>query len=313
MGDSKSLVSQESSDLAIAEANAQADQQIAIAQHWATKLIQIVEKCHMAQDIAGKKYLMVEGWQVIGEFAHVRPIVEWTKPWRDDVSGDVIGYEARVLLHNKDGEVVSSGESSCGFDAFPCRGKDGSEKQKAARSAAQTWAASRAYRNKFAFVAKLGGYEPTPAEEMTGTTESQETMPNCPKCGHNKSVIRGKAEWGGGLVCWKNHKITPGCGASWKNGGNETPQKAANLPKNNVSAGNKASIYQETDSHKTLEKALFDYCEGDFIKMGDMLQGLTQWESGGKIRPGKKEIGAISEKMAIVALDKFQKEFGVKV
>lgn len=141
--------------------------------------------------------------------------------------------------------------------------------------------------------------------------ESQGALPNCPKCGHNKSVIKGKKEWGGGYICWKKHKTTPGCGATWKSNGNESSQKTDDPPKENKFTGNKTAIFEETDTHKRLEKALYDHCDGDFIKMGDLLQGLTQWESGGKLRPGKKEIGAISEKMALVALEKFAKEFGI--
>ena len=150
------------------EMKRQADLRIEIATYWAEKLMDIVEKRNMATTIQGKKYLQVEGWQVVGELCGVTPIVEWTRPWMD---GDQKrGYEARVNIMDRDGRIVSSGESSCGFDAFPCRGKTGSEQEKAARSAAQTWAASRAYRNKFGFVAKLAGYEPTPAEEMGGVT-----------------------------------------------------------------------------------------------------------------------------------------------
>ena len=147
------------------EMKRQADLRIEIATYWAQKLMDVVEKRNMATTIQGKKYLQVEGWQVVGELCGVTPIVEWTRPWMD---GDQKrGYEARVNIVDRDGRIVSSGESSCGFDAFPCRGKTGSEQEKAARSAAQTWAASRAYRNKFGFVAKLAGYEPTPSEEMS--------------------------------------------------------------------------------------------------------------------------------------------------
>src|SRR3990172_827517 len=150
------------------EMKRQADLRIEIATYWAEKLMDIVEKRNMATTIQGKKYLQVEGWQVVGELCGVTPIVEWTRPWMD---GDQKrGYEARVNIMDRDGRIASSGESSCGFDAFPCRGKTGSEQEKAARSAAQTWAASRAYRNKFGFVAKLAGYEPTPAEEMSGVS-----------------------------------------------------------------------------------------------------------------------------------------------
>jgi len=322
MNADKEIVTGVSTAQVIQEGKARADTQIALAKHWATRLIEIVDQCDMSVAIGQKKYLQVEAWQVIGEFAGVSPVVEWTKPWIDeDEAGRVVGYECRVVLYNRDQEPVSSGESSCGFDSFPCKGKEGSEKKKAARSAAQTWALSRAYRNKYAFVAKLAGFEPTPAEEMTsGTTETQEGLPNCPKCGHNKSVIRGKKEYGGGYVCWTNHKVTPGCGAKWKFDGNESSKKTENPPKENKSdrlvtvkhtTGNKTAIFEETDTHKRLEKALYDHCDGDFIKIGTMLETLTAWkDSKGISHAGKKEIGAISEKVAVRAIERFNEEFG---
>lgn len=150
----------------LAERKLRADDQIQLATHWAKKLMEVVQKCSLSQDIGGKKYLEVEGWQMIGEFAHVTAVLDWTRPWLDQ-NGVIQGYEARANLRNEALEIIGSGESSCGFDGFPCRGKKGSEIDKAARSAAQTWAISRAFRNKFSYVAKIAGFEPVPAEEMT--------------------------------------------------------------------------------------------------------------------------------------------------
>lgn len=39
----------------------------------------------------------------------------------------------------------------------------------------------------------------------------------CPKC-DAPAIIKGKEEYGGGWVCWKNKKSTPGCGAKFKDG-----------------------------------------------------------------------------------------------
>lgn len=154
----------------IQEAKQQTDLIIQQATYWASSLMSVVEKCGMAKNVAGKKYLQVEAWLMIGEFAHVTPVIEWVKEWKGD-NAELIGYEARAQLQNEAGQIIGSGESSCGFDAFPCRGKQGSEKDKAAKSAAQTWAISRALRNKFGYVAKLGGYEAVPYEEMINTPD----------------------------------------------------------------------------------------------------------------------------------------------
>ena len=125
--------------------------------------MRIVERQKMFLIIAEKKYLYVEAWQTIGSFSGASAITNWVHPMIDN--DNCIGYEAKVDLIRK-GEIVSSAIMSCGFDEFPCRGKEGSAKHKAAKSAAQTWAESKAYRMKYGYVAKLAGYEPTPAEEM---------------------------------------------------------------------------------------------------------------------------------------------------
>jgi len=40
-----------------------------------------------------------------------------------------------------------------------------------------------------------------------------EKKPNCPNCGHGRAVIKGRAEWGGGWVCWKRKE---GCGLNFE-------------------------------------------------------------------------------------------------
>jgi hypothetical protein len=39
----------------------------------------------------------------------------------------------------------------------------------------------------------------------------------CPICGA-EAIIKGKQEYGGGWLCWKNHKTTPGCGMKFQEG-----------------------------------------------------------------------------------------------
>jgi hypothetical protein len=163
------------------ERKAATDLTIQTAIYWAKKLMEVVESCGLSRKMGDKKYLEVEGWQIIAEFSRTKAIPEWTRAWKDENTGEVVGYECRVKLENEAGEVIGAGESSCGLDAFPCKGKSGSEKDKAARSAAQTWAISRALRNKFSFVAKLAGYEPVPAEEMYTHNEP----PNAPDALYN--------------------------------------------------------------------------------------------------------------------------------
>ena len=131
----------------------------------ANALMNIVEQKKLYAIIQGKRYLEVEAWEVIGAFNRVSAITDYVKP----ITGknqEIIGYEAKVNLF-KGETMVGSGVMTCGLDEFPCKGKEGQAKNKAAISAAQTWATSKAYRLNYSWVAVLAGYQPVPAEEMT--------------------------------------------------------------------------------------------------------------------------------------------------
>ena len=136
---------------------------------WASALMEAVEQQKMYADMSGKKYLEVEAWQLVGMFANAHAVAQEPTPIEKD--GEVTGYLCTALVYQND-VVIGQGTMSCGLDAFPCRGKQGSEKNKAAMSAAQTWAISKALRNKFSFVAKLAGFEGTTADEMRGNDGS---------------------------------------------------------------------------------------------------------------------------------------------
>lgn len=45
----------------------------------------------------------------------------------------------------------------------------------------------------------------------------RETKRHCPKCGR-ETIIKGKAEWGGGWVCWNKPGKSDGCGAKFPDG-----------------------------------------------------------------------------------------------
>ncbi len=129
-------------------------------------LMDIVEKTGCFQLIAKKKYLQVEAWETIGAFNRVHAVVESVNPIIKE--GETIGYQAMVNLM-KGGEVVGGAIMPAFFTGSCCKGKEGDAKHNAAMSAAQTYATSKAYRMNFSYIAILAGYEPTPAEEMTGT------------------------------------------------------------------------------------------------------------------------------------------------
>lgn len=149
------------------------DEVVDNASHQAKLLMDIVNKTHCYQEISGKKYLQVEAWETIGAFNRVHAVTESITPIeRDKV---VVGYDAKVNLLNQVGLIVGGAIMSCYFTENACKGKVGDAKDKACKSAAQTFATSKAYRMNYSYVAILAGYQPTPAEEMTG--ESTDDRP----------------------------------------------------------------------------------------------------------------------------------------
>lgn len=153
-------------------------EQVEGMRQWATVLMDVVEKQTLYTKIGNKKYLEAEAWEIILGFAGVSPQTDWVRPIEE--GGEIVGYEAKVNLVKR-GEVVGGAIMSCGLDEFPCRGKEGQAKAKAAKSAAQTWAMSKASRLKFSLVPILAGYAPTPAEEMGGEEKSPATPPRIQK------------------------------------------------------------------------------------------------------------------------------------
>ena len=136
------------------------------ASHQSKLLMKIVDQTKCYQVISGKKYLQVEAWETIGAFNRVHAVTEWTHPIERE--GRTVGYDAKVNLVNADGVIVGSAIMPCYFTENACKGKEGDAKDKASKSAAQTFATSKAYRMNYSYVAILAGYQPVPAEEMTG-------------------------------------------------------------------------------------------------------------------------------------------------
>ena len=143
---------------------------------WANALMRVVEAKELFTIINGKKYLEFEAWQLIGTFDHARLSTDDVVEVLDN--GDAIGYmcNAKVL---KDGVVIGAASQMCGYDSFPCRGREGTDKRRAAISAAQTWAGSKALRMLYSSVAVLGGYGAATAEEMRVTAEPDHTAHWC--------------------------------------------------------------------------------------------------------------------------------------
>lgn len=153
------------------------------AREQARELMAIVEDRKLFAMIQGKKYLEAEAWEIICAFNNVSPDVVYTNPIYEN--DEIVAYEAKVNLIDRNGALRGSGISECSMDSFPTKGRTGRDRDKAAKSAAQTWAISKAARMAFSWVAVLAEYEPTPASEMKSgpVIDSAEDYGICEKHG----------------------------------------------------------------------------------------------------------------------------------
>lgn len=105
-----------------------------------------------------KKYVFVEGWELMGAMIGVVPLEDYCRPLADGR-----GYEARVSLKRlTDGMVVGSASTECTFDEPEWQGRN----SYAVRSMSLTRATGKAFRLSYAWIMKLAGFEGLPAEEM---------------------------------------------------------------------------------------------------------------------------------------------------
>jgi hypothetical protein len=138
-----------------------------------------------AMKIQGKRYVPVEGWQAI---ANTFGCVASAKNV-ERVEG---GYRATgQVVRVADGTVLAEAEGFVGDDETTWTKRP----VFARRAMAQTRAISRACRSAFAFVVTLmdAGLETTPAEEMTGITETT-PEPVRPKAVTGKAATAGDLE-----------------------------------------------------------------------------------------------------------------------
>jgi hypothetical protein len=122
----------------------------------ATTLVNLVKKRGLVLDIKGKQFPKVEAWQTMGAMLSINSVCDWSRP----VEG---GWEARVVLYNRNGQTIGAAEGQC------TKQESGKNKWEdyAIRSMAQTRATSKAYRSILGFIMVLAGYQATPAEEIT--------------------------------------------------------------------------------------------------------------------------------------------------
>ena len=135
---------------------------------FASELKAFIVKQNLFSDIKGKKYVNVEGWEFAGMATGISPIVVKCKNLSTEKETK---YRAEVQLVNNLGMIMGYGVAICSdremtFDRSTKQQKKKWLDEYAIASMAQTRAIGKAYRNKFAFLMKMAGYEPTPAEEI---------------------------------------------------------------------------------------------------------------------------------------------------
>ncbi|MDQ4138971.1 MAG: hypothetical protein M3142_00455 [Bacteroidota bacterium] len=136
--------------------------------HLAIDLAKFIKENKLYQNIQGKEYVNVEGWQYAGSRLGILPVVEHVI----NVSTDTeLKYQAKVnLLNLRTEQIVGAGFAICSNKE---QGKKYYQ-EFAIASMAQTRAIGKAYRNILAWIIRAAGYEPTPAEEMEYTGNTQD-------------------------------------------------------------------------------------------------------------------------------------------
>ncbi|MHA6247410.1 hypothetical protein ACXYMU_05695 [Pontibacter sp. CAU 1760] len=142
--------------------------------HLAIDLAKFIKENRLYQNIQGKEYVNVEGWQYAGSRLGILPVVEHLVNISTD---DEVKYQAKVnLLDLRSQQVVGAGFAICSNRE---QGKKYYQ-EFAIASMAQTRAIGKAYRNILAWIIRAAGYEPTPVEEMDYAGNDQNGKPAVP-------------------------------------------------------------------------------------------------------------------------------------
>ncbi|GAB3818933.1 hypothetical protein [Pontibacter rugosus] len=142
--------------------------------HLAVDLAKFIKENRLYQNIQGKEYVNVEGWQYAGSRLGILPVVEHVVNISTD---EEIKYQAKVnLLDLRSQQVVGAGFAICSNRE---QGKKYYQ-EFAIASMAQTRAIGKAYRNILAWIIRAAGYEPTPVEEMDYSGNEPTAKPAVP-------------------------------------------------------------------------------------------------------------------------------------
>lgn len=125
----------------------------------AAALADVIDKRGLFNTISGKKYVRVEGWQLLGSMLGVFPVLESCEPVE---LNDVRGFVATVAAVTRDGATVGRASAYCMRNESRWRSAD----EYAVASMAQTRATSKCLRAPLGFIMQLAGYEATPEAEV---------------------------------------------------------------------------------------------------------------------------------------------------
>jgi hypothetical protein len=154
----------------------------------ANDLARFIKENKLFQNIQGREYVNVEGWQYAGARLGIMPIVDELISLGD---ASEVKYQSKVsLLNLRDGQIVGGGFAVCSNKE---QGKKFFQEY-AIASMAQTRAIGKAYRNLLAWIIRAAGYEPTPAEEMEHAADVLESKMDTYLSSHGMRVKQGKGE-----------------------------------------------------------------------------------------------------------------------
>lgn len=132
------------------------------------QLAHFIKEKRLSQNIQGREYVNVEGWQFAGGMLGILPIIKEVT----DLSSaeDEIRFQASCdLLNIQTGAIVGGAVALCSNKE---KGKKFFEPY-AIQSMAQTRSIGKAYRLMIGWLMKAAGYEATPAEEMDSVKEQE--------------------------------------------------------------------------------------------------------------------------------------------
>jgi hypothetical protein len=148
----------------------------------AKELGKFIKENKLYQNVQGKEYVNVEGWQFAGSMLGITSVVKEVTNISNDLE---IKYAAKVELFKlgyvakvAPDSAIYVGPELVGAGVAICSNKEQGKKyyqEFAIASMAQTRAVGKAYRAVVAFLIRAAGYEPTPAEEMdySGNTSTE--------------------------------------------------------------------------------------------------------------------------------------------